>query len=158
MMRVLFIALAVGWLGGCEVAPESPGHDYVKSVQKLKQMADQHLRQGRLPQAETVLRQLVSLPLPSDEPRAALLAQDGYFSLCSVMLATGRGNMAIDEAAQGLKLTDKPTVFKANLHAVRAMALEATNRAADALTDYEAAMGIHKQLFDEALTRHKGDG
>ena len=127
-----------------------------QSMARLRATADANIRQKRLAEAEADLRRILRLPVPKDTPLASQLLQDTDFALATLLLAAGRPEHALAAAKRGLSRSQEPTVFRANLHAIRAMTLEAMNRPSDALTDYEHAVAIHKQLFDKALAEHKG--
>lgn len=150
MLRSLVIAalLAACSVQGSRPSPESA---WALSVDRLRKSADDHVSQRRLEDAEADLRRILALPSPGSVGRAPELLQDARFALGSVLLLQKRFEAAIAEATAGLAISEAPTVFRANLHALRAMAWEALDRPTEAVVDYEAAVKIHKTLFDAAL-------
>ena len=138
---------------GCAVKGVGPANtaSWAQQVARMRAHADKAVAAEDLATAEAVLRRIFVLPAPTDNARALQLLQDAHFALGSVLYLNGDHDGAAAEADQGLALTDEPSVFSANLHALRAMSLEAGGRELDALDDYEKALVIHKQLFNEML-------
>ena len=143
----------------CAVQRSEPSAEgaWAAAVDRLRHSADASLEARRLDDAEAELRRLLALPAPAGLPRSGELLQDAHFALGRVLLLQRRFELALAEADVGLGLTPERTVFRANLHALRAMAWEALGRPTEAVADYEAALQIHKALFDEALIG-KDDG
>ena len=154
MTRLAVVALPLmiaALVGSCAV-----GVPAARTVDGLRRSADQHVGQRRMKAAEADLRRIFVLDAPKDNAGALLLLQDAHFALGSVLLVTGRFDEALAEADKGLSLGDDQSIFGANLHGLRAMALEAAGKPIDALPDYTRAIEIHKQLFDTALAKHEG--
>lgn len=156
-MRRSALLLAVVLAAGCAVStPRTALQAWAQSVNGLRDSADVHISRRNLPAAEADLRRIFSLSPPSEDAGVAQLLQDAHFALGSVMLLQGRFVDAIAEADAGLKLTGEQSIFGANLHALRAMALEGQGKPLDALEDYQRALRIHAELFDAALAAHDG--
>ncbi len=151
-MRVLLVALIATLLHSCGAAAPA----WVDRVDALRATADRQVEQARLADAEATLRRIFTLPTPHERPNADALLRDAHFALGRVLLLQGRAAEALAEADAGLARGRAADVFTANLHALRAMSLEALGRELDALADYERAQVIHKALFDAALRKREG--
>lgn len=154
MKRRSVIPLILLLLAGCSVRPQVVG--WAERVDALRRQADQQIAAGELGEAEATLRRILELPSPGEHTQAEQLVQDTRFALGGIELVRGDPTAALAQADQGLALGSARTVFRANLHALRAMSLEALGRPLEAVMDYGSAMAIHKALFDEALDRHEG--
>lgn len=127
---------------------------WAERVLDLRRSADAHLSAGKVAAAEADLARILELERPGDA-RVLPLLQDAHFALGSIHFALKRYDRALEEADKGLKVTDGRSIFAANLHALRAMSLEATGRELDAIEDYQLAIAIHKELFDVTLKEHR---
>ncbi|MFT7623195.1 MAG: tetratricopeptide (TPR) repeat protein [Myxococcota bacterium] len=140
-------------LVGCAMRPVIVG--YAERVDGLRRQADEQLAAGKSAEAEATLERILTLPAPYRDTASVDLQRDARFALGRVLLLDKRPIEALAQADAGLALGPADTVFVANLHALRAMCLEALERPLDALMDYGNAMKIHKALFDAELRRHE---
>ncbi len=154
--RHLFLGLlSVCLLGSCASPANSSKSAWAERVLDLRRSADEHLSRGELGGARSDLLRILALDPPAGDTRHLQLVQDAHFALGSIHFGLGRYDRALDQAEQGLRITEARSIFTANLHALRAMCLESTARELDAISDYQAALAIHKDLFDAALREHR---
>ena len=155
-MRPWLLALGLAWLAGSCAAPAPHATSvWAERVLDLRRSADDHLSRGQLAAARADLRRILALEPPKGDERSVQLLQDAHFALASIQYGLKRYEQALAETERGLRVTKLRSIFAANLHALRAMCLEATNKELDAITDYQVAIGIHKELFDAALREHR---
>ncbi len=149
-------AMVIGLVWSSCAAPSRAAAPWARTVANIRATADWHRDQHRYKAAETELRRIFEIEPPKNEPKAVWLLQDASFALGTVLYLDRRFEDAVAEADRGLSLGSDRSIFGANLHGLRAMALEAQGKPLDALTDYSRAIEIHKELFDTALAEHEG--
>lgn len=139
---------------GCAPETRGPHAAWADSVGWLRSSADVHLQDGDVAAAALDLKRALALPAPAT-PEALQLLQDVDFALGSIELLQGRPVDAEATARRGIARSNEPTVFLANLHALRGFALEALRRPLDAAEAYHAALLIHERLFKDTLATAK---
>jgi len=143
---LVLLALAQGACGSA-----SPEAAWADSLQTMHDEARQLETAGKVDDALVVYQRAADLVPPSGSSRTVALRQDAHFALGRALLVSGKAEQALAAADRGLALGQSKTVFVANLHALRATALEASGRDLDAVADYEAALDIHEHLLSRAL-------
>ncbi len=150
MIRAAWMLVTLAAVSTCGPSGPDPG-DWARRVEARRVAASAQAHRGELEAAVDTLRGALALPAP-DGPDAVIgIVQDTRFALGSALLQLGRASEAEAEATRGLELGTGPTVFTANLLALRAMAREAGPTPLDALDDYERAQASYEALFDAAL-------
>jgi len=128
---------------------------YARAVTAARASADEQLHDGRLDETAADLERALAIPRPESDS-AKQLAQDVAFALGSVRLAARDTHGAMKAADEGLVLSSTPSVFLANLHALRGMALELSGEAVSAAEAYHDALLIHQRLYDALLATNSG--
>ncbi len=148
-LAALMAMLGLG-LGACASEPGTAS--WARDLEVRRATAEAQTRAGETDAASATLRGILAMEAPeATDPRVTSLLADTHFALGSVLMSLGQPGEARVVATRGLALGEAGEVFTANLHALRAMALEAEGRPLDALTDYEAALAIYTARFEEAL-------
>jgi tetratricopeptide (TPR) repeat protein len=126
---------------------------YARAVSAARASADEQLAEGRVDEAIADLERALAIPRP-DTDAAKQLVQDVAFALGSARLASRDPLGALRIADEALVLSSTPSVFLANLHALRGMALELSGQALPAAEAYHQALVIHQSLYDALLASY----
>lgn len=126
---------------------------YARAVAAARASADEQLAEGRVHEAIADLERALAIPRPESDA-ARQLVQDVAFALGSARLATRDPLGALQVADEALVLSSTPSVFLANLHALRGMALELSGQALPAAEAYHEALVIHQRLYDALLASY----
>lgn len=154
--RVLLLVALLWVLAACGCSgANAPAQRWAASVAELRSDADRALLEGRTDDAVAALKQLLALDAPDVAGVAALLLE-ARFKLGRAHYLGGDFGAAVDVAERGLGLATGDTIFRANLLALRAMGKEALGHTLEAVDSYEAAIRVHRSLFDAALSQEGG--
>ncbi|MBT9555459.1 MAG: hypothetical protein IV100_05480, partial [Myxococcales bacterium] len=151
----ILLAAVVTALTSCSAATTTGDRAaaYARAVSAARASADEQLAEGRVDEAIADLERALAIPRP-DSDAARQLVQDVAFALGSARLASRDPIGALQAADDALVLSSTPSVFLANLHALRGMALELSGRALPAAEAYHEALVIHQSLYDALLASY----
>ncbi|MFT7582978.1 MAG: tetratricopeptide (TPR) repeat protein [Myxococcota bacterium] len=140
-----FFAMVVA----CAVSPDSAR--YAETMERHRADAETQRMAGELVEAEAILVRATALEMPAGSGPLAL-RQDAFFAHGRVLFERRRFDAAIQIADRALALGQEPTMFVANLYALRGLAQEALGNIQAAATDLEQAQVVHTVLFALALS------
>ena len=129
--------------------------------------ADVYLKEARIEDAVSEIRQILSVPFPADAPEGQDVQLDARARLAKLLVTRGRLDEAMNVVDSGIAGASRDSFFLGNLHSVRgevwearAVAVEEEDPAAarearvEAIRAFDRAIEIENRLL-EKLSREK---
>ncbi|MEJ7597599.1 MAG: hypothetical protein WKG01_06790 [Kofleriaceae bacterium] len=160
MKSILHVAIALGVLAGCTSPDREPagGSASVTRVAEPEDVIDQdlmvalaqaknfhhkakvYMTDGKLAEATTSVREILSLRFPAGAPEAEDVRLDARALLAKLLVSQGQLDEAMRTVDEGLAQAQRETFFVANLHTVQGEIHEARAANFDSSSDKARAV------------------